>query len=507
MWQDTVTELNIKNGTVNGVKTRMGVEFTAKCVILTNGTFLNGLIHIGKVQIGGGRVSEPASFGITEQLVKAGFKSDRMKTGTPVRIDGRSVDFSLLEEQKGDIDFHKFSHLPSIKSELKQRSCWIGYTSEIVHEAVREGLDDSPLYNGQIKSIGPRYCPSIETKIVTFADKTSHQLFLEPEGETTNEYYLNGFSSSLPLQTQIKALQLIPAFRNVHIFRPGYAIEYDFFDPTQLINSLETKLIKNLFFAGQINGTTGYEEAAGQGLIAGINAHINCHGGNPFILHRDEAYIGVLIDDLITKGVDEPYRMFTSRAEYRILLRQDNADERLTKRSYDLGLASKSRLELYYNKENEVNKLIDFVSNFSIKADKINPFLETMGTTKLNRGVKLIELINRPQLSILSMANGVTALKDELDCIKDRKEEIIESADIKIKYDGYIKRERMMADKITRLEDIRIKDKFNYEEIHSISTEARQKLAKINPETIAQASRIPGVSPNDISVLLILLGR
>ncbi|MEA5081684.1 MAG: tRNA uridine-5-carboxymethylaminomethyl(34) synthesis enzyme MnmG [Dysgonamonadaceae bacterium] len=507
MWQDTVTELILKYGTVTGVKTRMGVQFNAKCVVLTNGTFLNGLIHIGKVQIGGGRVSEPASFGITEQLVDAGFKSDRMKTGTPVRIDGRSVDFSLLEEQKGDVDFHKFSYLPEIKSELKQRSCWIANTSEEVHNALREGLDDSPLYNGQIKSIGPRYCPSIETKIVTFADKTSHQLFLEPEGETTNEYYLNGFSSSLPLQTQLKALQRVPAFKNVHIFRPGYAIEYDFFDPTQLTNSLETKHIKDLFFAGQINGTTGYEEAAGQGLIAGINAHINCHGGNPFVLHRDEAYIGVLIDDLITKGVDEPYRMFTSRAEYRILLRQDNADERLTKRSYDLGLATAYRLELLQKKEEEVNRLINFVSNFSIKADKINPFLEKMGTSKLNRGVKLIDLINRPQLDILSMANGVSALKEELDNIKDRKEEVIESADIMIKYDGYIKREKMMADKITRLEDIRIKDKFNYQEIQSLSTEARQKLSSINPETIAQASRIPGVSPNDISVLLILLGR
>jgi tRNA uridine 5-carboxymethylaminomethyl modification enzyme len=507
MWQDTVTELILKYGTVTGVKTRMGVQFNAKCVVLTNGTFLNGLIHIGKVQIGGGRVSEPASFGITEQLVDAGFKSDRMKTGTPVRIDGRSVDFSLLEEQKGDVDFHKFSYLPEIKSELKQRSCWIANTSEEVHNALREGLDDSPLYNGQIKSIGPRYCPSIETKIVTFADKTSHQLFLEPEGETTNEYYLNGFSSSLPLQTQLKALQRVPAFKNVHIFRPGYAIEYDFFDPTQLTNSLETKHIKDLFFAGQINGTTGYEEAAGQGLIAGINAHINCHGGNPFVLHRDEAYIGVLIDDLITKGVDEPYRMFTSRAEYRILLRQDNADERLTKRSYDLGLATAYRLELLQKKEEEVNRLINFVSNFSIKADKINLFLEKMGTSKLNRGVKLIDLINRPQLDILSMANGVSALKEELDNIKDRKEEVIESADIMIKYDGYIKREKMMADKITRLEDIRIKDKFNYQEIQSLSTEARQKLSSINPETIAQASRIPGVSPNDISVLLILLGR
>ena len=374
MWQDTVTELVFKNGALAGVKTRMGVEFTAKCVILTNGTFLNGLIHIGKVQISGGRASEPASYGITEQLQSIGFKTDRMKTGTPVRIDGRSVDFSTMEEQKSENDFHKFSYLPSVKRELKQRSCWITYTSESVHEALREGLKDSPLYNGQIKSIGPRYCPSIETKIVTFAQKTSHQLFLEPEGENTNEYYLNGFSSSLPLQIQLKALQRIPAFKNVHIFRPGYAIEYDFFDPTQLYPTLETKPIKNLFFAGQINGTTGYEEAAGQGLIAGINAHINCHGGKPFVLRRDEAYIGVLIDDLITKGVDEPYRMFTSRAEYRILLRQDNADERLTQKGYDVGLATTERMQLLTSKKSEIEKLIDFVSRFSIKADRINPF-------------------------------------------------------------------------------------------------------------------------------------
>jgi tRNA uridine 5-carboxymethylaminomethyl modification enzyme len=507
MWQDMVTELLLDGAVVTGVKTRMGVEFKAKSVILTNGTFLNGLIHVGKVQIGGGRLGEPASYGMSEQLSDFGFKTDRMKTGTPVRIDGRSVDFSLLEEQKGDDDFHKFSYLPNVNRTLEQRSCWITYTSEEVHDALREGLNDSPLYNGQIQSIGPRYCPSIETKIVTFSDKTSHQLFLEPEGVNTHEYYLNGFSSSLPLQNQIKALQLVPAFKDVHIFRPGYAIEYDFFDPTQLLPTLETKMVKNLFFAGQINGTTGYEEAGGQGLIAGINAHINCHGGDAFTLKRDEAYIGVLIDDLITKGVDEPYRMFTSRAEYRILLRQDNADERLTKLGYELGLASRDRLDFLVDKEEEVGKLIDFVSNFSIKPDRVNPFLESINTAPLRHGVKLLDLITRPHIDVNIMATEVTALNDALDSIKDRRDEIIESADIKIKYGGYIKRERMMADKLTRLEDIKIKDKFNYKEIQSISTEGRQKLTSINPETIAQASRIPGVTPNDISVLLILLGR
>ena len=507
MWQDMVTELLLDGSVVTGVKTRMGVEFKAKSVVLTNGTFLNGLIHVGKVQIGGGRIGEPASFGMTEQLRDFGFKTDRMKTGTPVRIDARSVDFSLMEEQKGDDDFHKFSYLPNVNRVLQQRSCWITYTSEDVHEALRKGLEDSPLYNGQIKSIGPRYCPSIETKIVTFSDKTSHQLFLEPEGENTNEYYLNGFSSSLPLQNQIHALQLIPAFKNVHIYRPGYAIEYDFFDPTQLLPTLETKIVKNLFFAGQINGTTGYEEAAGQGLIAGINAHINCHGGAPFTLRRDEAYIGVLIDDLITKGVDEPYRMFTSRAEYRILLRQDNADERLTKRGYEIGLATEERVNHLENKEKEVNKIINFVSNFSIKADRINPFLESINTAPLRHGVKLLDLITRPHIDLNLMATEITPLREVLNSIPVTKDEVVESADIKIKYGGYIKRERLMADKLTRLEDIRIKDKFNYNEIQSISTEGRQKLTSINPETIAQASRIPGVSPNDISVLLILLGR
>lgn len=507
MWQDTVTELIFNNNRVTGVKTRMGVIFTAGAVILTNGTFLNGLIHIGKVQIGGGRIAEPASFGMTEQLRERGFRTDRMKTGTPVRIDARSIDYSQLEEQKGDIDFHKFSYLPEVQRTLKQRSCWIAYTSDEVHAALREGLNDSPLYNGQIQSIGPRYCPSIETKIVTFSEKTSHQLFLEPEGETTHECYLNGFSSSLPLETQLKALQSIPAFRNAHIFRPGYAIEYDFFDPTQLYPTLETKTVKNLFFAGQINGTTGYEEAAGQGILAGINAHINCHGGSPFVLHRDEAYIGVLIDDLITKGVDEPYRMFTSRAEYRILLRQDNADERLTRRGYELGLATAERMNLLSSKVEKVNEIIRFANDFSIKADRINPFLESIGTSPLKQGVKLIDLLVRPHIDLEVMAREVTPLRELLGSIQERKEEIIESADIRIKYSGYIKREQVMADKITRLEEIRIKDKFNYNEIQSLSTEARQKLTRINPETIAQASRIPGVSPNDISVLLVLLGR
>lgn len=507
MWQDTATQLTFSKGAVTGVKTRMGVEFSAKAVVLTNGTFLNGLMHIGKLQMSGGRIAEPASFGMTEQLCGMGFKTDRMKTGTPVRIDGRSVDFSLMEEQKGDNDFHKFSYLDNVQRKLKQRSCWITYTSGYVHDKLREGLEDSPLYNGQIQSIGPRYCPSIETKIVTFSDKTSHQLFLEPEGETTNEYYLNGYSSSLPLHTQLESLRLIPAFRNVHIFRPGYAIEYDFFDPTQLNATLETKRVKNLFFAGQINGTTGYEEAAGQGLIAGINAHLNCHGGKSFTLRRDEAYIGVLIDDLITKGVDEPYRMFTSRAEYRILLRQDNADERLSEKGYALGLATTERVRLLRQKEEEVRKIVDFASSFSIKADRINPYLESLGTAPLKQGVKLIDLLTRPHIDLGVMAKEITSLKQILEDIPNRREEIIESADIRIKYEGYIKREKTMADKIHRLEEIRIKDRFNYNDIQSLSIEARQKLTKINPETIAQASRIPGVSPNDISVLLVLLGR
>ena len=507
LWQDTVTQLIIENDAVTGVKTSMGVTFSAKAVVLTVGTFLNGLMHIGSWQMSGGRMAEPASYGITEQLREIGFQTDRMKTGTPVRIDARSIDFSLMEEQPGDDDFHKFSYLDTVQRELTQRSMWITYTSPEVHDKLREGLSESPLFNGQIQSIGPRYCPSIETKIVTFAEKTSHQLFLEPEGESTHECYLNGFSSSLPLQVQLEALRLIPAFRNIHIFRPGYAIEYDFFDPTQLKPSLETKKIENLFFAGQINGTTGYEEAAGQGLMAGINAHINVHGGNPFVLRRNEAYIGVLIDDLITKGVDEPYRMFTSRAEYRILLRQDNADERLTMKSHHLGLASAERVALFREKESDVQRIVEFVSSFSIKPDRINPYLESIGTSPLRHGVKLVDLLTRPHVDLEVMAKEVAPLREFLDTIPSRKDEIIESANIRIKYEGYIKREKLIADKIQRLEDIQIKDKFDYNSIQSISTEARQKLTKINPETIAQASRIPGVSPNDIAVLLVLLGR
>lgn len=507
MWQDSVTSLVIENKAVVGVKTAMGVIFSSKSVVLTNGTFLNGLMHIGSVQLGGGRVSEPASHGITEQLKEIGFKTDRMKTGTPVRIDGRSVDFSLMTEQKGENDFHKFSYLDFEPRKLKQLSCWTTYTNEDVHADLRNGLDESPLYNGQIKSIGPRYCPSIETKIVTFAEKTAHQLFLEPEGENTQEYYLNGFSSSLPLHTQIEALQKIPAFRNIHIFRPGYAIEYDFFDPTQLKHTLETKLIHNLFFAGQINGTTGYEEAGGQGLIAGINAHQNAQNEEPFILKRDEAYIGVLIDDLVTKGVDEPYRMFTSRAEYRILLRQDDADRRLTEKGYKLGLAKQNRLALLRQKKEEIDRIINFASNYSLKPEYINAGLEELGTTPLKHGLKLKDVITRPQISIDTISKYIPAFGEELDKIPNRKEEIIEAAEIIIKYDGYIKREQLIADKISRLESIKIRDKFNYEEILSLSTEARQKLSNINPETIAQASRIPGVSPNDISILLILLGR
>ena len=507
MWQDTVTSLLIKNNIVTGVVTSMGVEFHAKTVVLTNGTFLNGLMHIGRTQIQGGRISEPASYGITEQLKEIGFTTDRMKTGTPVRIDGRSVDFSLMTEQKGENDFHKFSYLDFKPRQLHQLSCWICYTNEEVHDTLRNGLDESPLYNGQIKSIGPRYCPSIETKIVTFADKAAHQLFLEPEGENTQEYYLNGFSSSLPLDIQIKALQKIPAFKNIHIFRPGYAIEYDFFDPTQLTHTLETKLVKNLFFAGQINGTTGYEEAAGQGLIAGINAHLKAHSNDEFVLNRDEAYIGVLIDDLVTKGVDEPYRMFTSRAEYRILLRQDDADARLTQKAYDLNLATKKRIELFKGKEMEIDRLINFASNYSLKPEYINPGLEKLGSSPLKQGVKLKDVISRPQITIEQISEFIPTLKAELDKVPNRKEEIIEATEIRIKYEGYIKREQLIADKINRLENIQIKDKFDYKQITSLSIEARQKLEKINPQTIAQASRIPGVSPNDISILLVLLGR
>lgn len=507
IWQDSVDRLIIEDGKVVGVHTNMQVEMRAKCVVLTNGTFLNGLMHIGKVQFAGGRISEPASYGLSDQLKEYGLRVGRMKTGTPVRIDARSIDFSLAEPHGGEDGFHKFSYLDFEPRPLKQLPCYMVYTNEKVHEILRDGLVDSPLYNGQIQSIGPRYCPSIETKIVTFAEKTRHQLFLEPEGETTQEYYLNGFSSSLPLDVQLRALKEIPAFRNIRIYRPGYAIEYDFFDPTELNHSLETKKIQNLFFAGQINGTTGYEEAAGQGLIAGINAHQKAMDKEPFILGRDEAYIGVLIDDLVTKGVDEPYRMFTSRAEYRILLRQDDADMRLTEKGYQLGLATKERYNLLVEKKENIERLVEFAKEYSIKAQYINEGLEQLGTSPLKQGVKLFDLILRPQLNIANLAPLIPALQRELDKIPNRKEEIIEAAEILIKYSGYIDREKMIADKINRLENIRIKDKFDYNSIKALSTEARQKLSAIDPETIAQASRIPGISPSDINILLILLGR
>lgn len=508
MWQDSATGLVIENGKVTGVKTALGVTFEAKAVVLTAGTFLNGLMHIGRVQLAGGRISEPASHGITEQLKELGFATDRMKTGTPVRIDGRTIKFELATRQDGENDFHKFSYLPTVKRTLKQRPCWIVYTSPEVHKVLRKGLPDSPLYNGQIKSIGPRYCPSIETKIVTFADKDMHQLFLEPEGETTQEYYLNGFSSSLPLNVQIDALSKIPALSEAQIYRPGYAIEYDFFDPTQLRHTLETKLVEGLFFAGQVNGTTGYEEAAGQGLVAGINAHQRVAGKEPFVLGRDEAYIGVLIDDLVTKGVDEPYRMFTSRAEYRILLRQDDADMRLTPRGYELGLASQERYDLMVRKREQRDALVEFTRAFSVKAAKINGYLESLGLSPLKQSQRLYDLILRPQLNIAMLAEQIPQLKAEVEKIEEaRREEIVEAAEILIKYQGYIDRERLIAEKITRLENVKLRGKINYMEVHAISTEARQKLTKIDPETVAQASRIPGISPSDINILLLLLGR
>lgn len=508
IWQDDAIGFVFDGSTVVGVKTAFGVEFKASAVVLTAGTFLNGLMHVGRVQIKGGRVSEPASHGITEQLRDMGFTTERMKTGTPVRIDARSIKFELAEKQEGDNDFHKFSYMPAVKRELKQRPCWIVNTNTEVHEILREGLPESPLYNGQIKSIGPRYCPSIETKIVTFADKDSHQLFLEPEGETTNEYYVNGFSSSLPLEVQFNALQKVPALADVQIYRPGYAIEYDFFDPTQLKHTLETKMVKNLFFAGQVNGTTGYEEAAGQGLIAGINAHQNVVGGEPFVLGRDEAYIGVLIDDLVTKGVDEPYRMFTSRAEYRILLRQDDADMRLTEKSYRLGLATKERYELMKSKREQRDRLVEFCKEFSIKPSLINDDLVRLGTSPLKEGCKLHSLVLRPQLDINKLAQVIMPLKNFIETLEvERREEIIEAAEILIKYQGYIDREKMIAEKVMRLEHVKLKGKLKYSEINAISTEARQKLEKIDPETVAQAARIPGISPSDINILLLLLGR
>lgn len=507
IWQDSVREIIVEDRQVRGVRTDFDVTMRAKCVIVTAGTFLNGLMHVGRVQIPGGRVAEPSSLHLTESITRHGITHGRMKTGTPVRIDARSVHFEDMEVQEGENDFHRFSFMDSGDRPMKHLNCWTCFTNPEVHKVLHDGLPESPLYNGQIKSIGPRYCPSIETKIVTFPDKEQHQLFLEPEGETSNELYLNGFSSSLPLNIQLAALSKIPAFRDVVAYRPGYAIEYDFFDPTQLKHTLESKVVSNLFFAGQVNGTTGYEEAAGQGIIAGINAHINCHGGSPFVLGRDQAYIGVLIDDLVTKGVDEPYRMFTSRAEYRILLRQDDSDLRLTPLAYQLGLASHERYIRMEHKREAINHIVSFASTYSVKADRINGALESLGTTPLHQGCKLIDLLGRPQLSIASIAGFIPAFASELDKITDRREETIEAAEIKIKYAGYIDRERMIADRNSRLESIKIKGKFDYSSINALSTEARQKLIKIDPETIGQASRIPGISPSDINVLLVMSGR
>ena len=507
IWQDTVMELIVKDGQVCGVKTLLGVEMEAKAVILTNGTFLNGLLHFGKTQIEGGRISEPSSFGITEQLRQLGFATDRMKTGTPARVDKRSIDFSQLTEQLGDEDNHQFSYLDTVQRQLKQMSCWITYTNEQTHEVLRSGLADSPLYNGQIQSIGPRYCPSIETKIVTFADKDMHQLFLEPEGVDSNEYYINGFSSSLPWQIQWQALKTVKGLENIVLYRPGYAIEYDFFDPTQLLHTLETKKIKNLFFAGQINGTTGYEEAAGQGLVAGINAHQNITGEAPFTLERDESYIGVLIDDLVNKGVDEPYRMFTSRAEYRILLRQDNADARLTERSYELGLADDYRLGLLKSKQEGELALTEMLRTTSVKAKDINAYLNQMGYGDLQQTCKLIDIVARPNVTIMGLAEALPELKEKIVALGARQEEIVESTEINIKYKGYIEREKLAADKLRRLDNIRLPKDFDYNSVQSLSTEARQKLIRIQPNTIGEASRIPGVSPNDVSVLLVLMGR
>ena len=507
IWQDTAVGLLIKNNTVCGVKTALNVDFIAKSVVLTNGTFLNGLMHIGKTQLAGGRCSEPASYGLTEQLKELGFTTDRMKTGTPVRIDIRSVDFAHLTEQPGELDFHKFSYLDEPLRPLKQLPCYTLNTNEAVHEVLRGGLKDSPLYNGQIKSIGPRYCPSIETKIVTFGDKDSHPLFLEPEGENSTEYYLNGFSSSLPLEVQLNALQQIPAFKNIHIFRPGYAIEYDFFDPTQLLHSLETKLVKNLFFAGQINGTTGYEEAGGQGLIAGINAHLATQGTDRFSLGRDEAYIGVLIDDLVTKGVDEPYRMFTSRAEYRILLRQDDADARLTPKSRQIGLADDRRWNLLQEKKQHCEALSELLRAESATPEQVNEGLRALGSSEIKHRHRLNELLLRPGVDLAFLAARVPVLQKAVDALPNRKEEIMEEVEITFKYAGYIDREKQIAEKLHRLEHIKIKGKFDYASITAISTEARQKLIKTDPETIAQASRIPGVSPSDVNILLVMMGR
>ena len=506
IWQDQVKEIIAEHGEITGVSTYFDVTIRAKCVILTAGTFLNGLMHIGRTQIPGGRVAEPASLHLTESIARHGITVGRMKTGTPVRIDGRSVHFEDMEIQEGEHDYHKFSFLGRDRK-LKQLPCWTCFTNPDVHAVLRSGLPDSPLYNGQIQSIGPRYCPSIETKLVTFPEREQHQLFLEPEGENTQEYYLNGFSSSLPLHIQLEALKRIPAFRDLAIYRPGYAIEYDYFDPTQLKHTLESKILSGLFMAGQVNGTTGYEEAAGQGLVAGINAALKCTGNDTFVMHRDESYIGVLIDDLVTKGVDEPYRMFTSRAEYRILLRQDDADARLTERSYKIGLAERERYEYWLSKKEAIDRIVDFCKGFSLKPGLTNPALETPGTTPLQHGCKLFELINRPQITVKNIAEHIAPLKTMLGTLTDRQDEIVEAAEIQMKYHGYIARERIIADKMQRLESIKIKGRFDYKNMHALSTEARQKLEKIDPETLAQAGRIPGVSPSDINVLLVLLGR
>ena len=507
IWQDVVCELLIKNNTVCGVKTALGIEMQARAVVLTNGTFLNGLLHFGSTQLAGGRIAEPASTGITEQLISIGFTADRMKTGTPARVDKRSIHFEEMIEQQGDTDWHRFSYLDTVSRRLKQMSCWITYTNPTTHEVLRNGLADSPLFNGQIKSIGPRYCPSIETKIITFADKDAHQLFLEPEGVDSNEYYVNGFSSSLPWQIQWQALRTVKGLEDVVLYRPGYAIEYDFFDPTQLKHTLETKKIANLFFAGQINGTTGYEEAAGQGIVAGINAHQNVHGGEPFTMARDESYIGVLIDDLVNKGVDEPYRMFTSRAEHRILLRQDNADSRLTERAYQLGMSDSYRYQLYTEKHAAIAMLTDYLQTNSVKPTVVNAYLESVGATPLQQTTKLIDLVLRPQVSLADLANVVPDLQEKITCIKRAREEVVESTEINIKYEGYIRREQLAAEKLQRLDRITIPASFDYNTLQSLSTEARQKLSRIRPATIGEASRIPGVSPNDISVLLVLMGR
>lgn len=516
IWQDQVVELltekmtdetcQVDRRSVLGVRTLLNVTILAPCVIITAGTFLNGLMHIGRTQIPGGRCAELPSLHLSESIATCGITVGRMKTGTPVRIDGRSVDFSLMQRQDGESDFHKFSYMGEPR-QLPQLPCWITYTNEAVHERLRAALPDSPLYNGQIQSIGPRYCPSIETKLVTFAERTEHQLFLEPEGSSTRELYLNGFSSSLPMDAQIEALRLIPAFRNLQIYRPGYAIEYDYFDPTELRHSLESKKVDGLFLAGQVNGTTGYEEAAGQGLVAGVNAARKLGGQEPFIMHRDESYIGVLIDDLVTKGVDEPYRMFTSRAEYRILLRQDDADARLTERSYELGLATRERYDHWLRKKQNISEIEEFCNSYSVKAAYVNDGLRALGSEELQRGCKLIDLVMRPGLTLTNLAPFIPTLSNKLNSIPDRREEIIEAAEVRMKYSGYIRREKEIAEKMQRLEDLRIKGRFQYEDIKSLSTEARQKLSKIDPETMAQASRIPGVSPSDINVLLVMMHR